>query len=312
MPIMEESRASAASATKNASIHGPSDESLDALLRPLFSRIAEISSLPDVALRIIRITADPNTAASDLVEVIETDPAIAVRLLRAVNSSYYSVREEVTSLAQAVTLLGFGEIRNLAMSAYVAPLFQRTAGHGNYTRRGLWDHMTGVAIVARSIAKMCDGVSPQEAYLAGLLHDIGWILLDQYLHKPFCQVLDQLTEETSVQQIERQILGFDHAALGGFALTAWGLPQSACATAGAHHAPNQYLGPADRMVHLVAMADHLCHWSGRTPLGICGPLPPLDPVCKHLGLEKHHVSRIIDQLDEILSIVDDLAEIHLV
>lgn len=311
MPVMEKSRARA-TARKDSPINGGGDEAPYALLRPLFGRIAEVSSLPDVALRIIRITADPNSAASDLVEAIETDPAIAVRLLRAVNSSYYSVREQVTSLTQAVTLLGFGEIRNLAMSAYVAPLFRRSVGHGIYTRRGLWDHMTGVAIVARHIAGMYVGVSPQEAYLAGLLHDIGHILLDQYLHKPFCQVLDQLTEETSVQQIERQILGFDHAALGEFALAAWGLPQSACAAAGAHHAPHQYQGPADQMVHLVAMADHLCHWSGRTPLGIRGALPLLDPICKHLGLEKHQVSQIIDQLGEILSIVDDLAAMHLV
>ncbi len=310
MPVMEKSRARA-TARRDSPINGGGDEAPYALLRPLFGRIAEVSSLPDVALRIIRITADPNTAASDLVEVIETDPAIAVRLLKAVNSSYYSVREEVTSLTQAVTLLGFGEIRNLAMSAYVAPLFRRSVGHGNYRRRDLWDHMTGVATVSRYIARLC-GLSPQEAYLAGLLHDMGWILLDQYLHKPFCQVLDQLTEETSVQQIERRVLGFDHAALGEFALTAWGLPQSTCAAAAAHHAPNQYQGPAHRMVHLVAMADHLCHWSGRTPLGICGPLPLLDPVCKHLGLEKGHVSQVINQLDEILSVADDLAKMHLV
>ena len=91
------------------------------------------------------------------------------------------------------------------LSAYVADLFKRSAGHGTYTRRGLWAHLLGTAAVARLIAQNCGKVPPQEAYLAGLLHDFGLILIDQYLHGPFCRVVDALDTETGLCEVERNV-----------------------------------------------------------------------------------------------------------
>jgi HD-like signal output (HDOD) protein len=86
-----------------------------------------------------------------------------MRLMRTVNSSYYALREKVADLKQAITLLGFKEVRNLSLTTYVAQLFQNTEGYGVYSRRGLWNHMVGVGMVARVVAQSCRNVAPQEA-----------------------------------------------------------------------------------------------------------------------------------------------------
>jgi len=101
-------------------------------------------------------------------------------------------------LKLAITLLGFKEIRNLAMTAYVAQLFTKDAGYGSHSREGLWNHLIGAGAVARLIAQTSGGVLPQEAYLAGLLHDLGLILIDQYLHKPFCEAANIMALTKSV------------------------------------------------------------------------------------------------------------------
>ncbi len=188
----------------------------EVLVERLFKRISEVSSLPAVAVRIIEVANDSTTGAEDLHDAVQFDAALAMRIMRTVNSSYYAMQNKVADLKLAITLLGFKEIRNLALTAYIAQLFTKGTGYGKYSREGLWNHLVGVGTVARLIAQTSGKVPPREAYLAGLLHDLGLILIDQYLHQPFCKVIDTLTEERPTCEIEREILGFDHAELGQF------------------------------------------------------------------------------------------------
>ena len=124
------------------------------LVKRLFARISEVSTLPAVAMRIIQVANDSTTGAADLLEAVGVRHSHGrARIMRTVNSSYYSMQNKVADLKLAITLLGFKEIRNLAMTAYVAQLFKKGTGHGTYTREGLWNHMIGVGIVARLIAE---------------------------------------------------------------------------------------------------------------------------------------------------------------
>ena len=286
------------------------DPSPGELFVPLFARISEVSSLPDVALRIIEVAHDPTSSAEDLCEVIRSDPALATRLIRTVNSSYYSLKRKVTDLKQAVTLLGFEEIRNLAMTAYVAPLFRRTAGHGSYTRRGLWHHMISVGMVAERIARESGRTAPREAYLAGLIHDLGLILIDQYLHGPFCQVVDALTEETPTCELEKKILSFDHTALGQYVAARWGLPDPLTDAISYHHAPEQCSGSTCNTVYSVALANLLCHTKGITSLGVCNARPLPSRLVIELGLQKQQVALIVEGLDEVLEAAEAMALLH--
>ncbi|MHC4400149.1 MAG: HDOD domain-containing protein [Planctomycetota bacterium] len=280
----------------------------ESLMRQLFDHVAEISSLPHVAVRICDLVSDPKTRADDLAEVVRCDPSLAMRLMRTVNSAYYGMRQKVSDLKHAVAMVGFEEIRNLALTAYVAPLFQETSGHGPYTRKDLWNHMIAAGLVAQLIAKSCGRVSPHEAYLAGLLHDLGLILIDQRLHERFCQIVDALTDQTPACEVEARILGFDHAALGGYAVSKWNLPECLCAAVRDHHALDKRDGPHQLIVDVVMLADFLCHRKGRSPLG-AGKLQPLPAdLFDQLGLSREAMETIVGQLDDVLTQADVMAE----
>lgn len=277
----------------------------------VFQKIGDVSSLPSRAGEIIELAEDSKADAEDLIEVIRSDPALAMRIMRTVNSSYHGLRQTVGDLKQAVTLLGFQEIRNIAMSAYVAPLFRETSGYGAYSREGLWKHMVGTGMVAQHIAKISGRVNPQEAYLAGLLHDIGFIMIDQYLHRPFRRVIDGLTPETPTHQVERETIGFDHAELGEYVAVKWQLPQHLCDAIGHHHHSDDYDGPHGDMVHTVALGDWLCAFKQLPSLGIVTSSPPPGELFAELGLDRDHVTAIISDLEEVLGRAHIMAQSQL-
>jgi len=274
--------------------------------------------LPAVAIQIMEVANDSSTGAEDLYEAVQFDAALAMRIMRTVNSSYYSLQNKVGDLKLAITLLGFKEIRNLAMTAYIAQLFKKDAGHGSYTRVGLWNHLIGVGSVARLIAETSRHVSPREAYLAGLLHDLGIILLDQYLHKPFAQIIDSLDGvpegdpegEIPICDLEREILGFDHAELGEFVASQWNLPEHLVATIRYHHCPLEYVGEHQQMVYVVALANFLCNTKGLTARGVGSKQVPPPEVFHGLGLDKPAVTAIWGQLDETLKAADIMAMVR--
>ena len=281
------------------------------LLQRLFARIGDVSSLPAVALQIVQLADDPNTGADDLLDAIRGDPALAMRIMRTVNSSYYALDQKVADLKQGITLLGFNEIRNLALTAYVAPLFRESEKHRDYTRAGLWNHMVGVGMVARYIAGLVRSVPPQEAYLAGLLHDVGLVLIDQYLHRSFCRIVDLLTEQNRLCDLELKLLGFDHAALGQFATEKWHLPEHLSVSIGSHHAPEEYSGPHRNIVYVVALANFFCHLKDLTSLGVRNVETPSPDLFSELGIHKRQMAEILAGVDEILRAAGVMAVLHM-
>ena len=295
----------AAQASNYTATSPTQDRSPQELVERLFARIGEVSTLPAVALQIVSI--DQGSAADDLHDAVRYDAALAMRIMRTVNSSYYSLQNKVADLKLAITLLGFKEIRNLALTAYVAQLFKKGEGYGPYSREGLWNHLIGTGIVAKLIAEKCGRVPPREAYLAGLLHDLGLILIDQYLNRPFCQVLDRLTDETSLAAAEREMLGFDHMELGQYVATRWNLPEHLTTAIRHHHDPEAYDGPHREMVCVVTLANLLCHAKGFSSTGIRDAAVPPTAVFTTLGLGKRQLAEIWEQLDGALEAADVMA-----
>ena len=154
-------------------------------LEEISRRIDQISTLPQVALRVMKVANDPNSGAANLKEVMEGDVALSARVLRCVNSSAYAVRVKVTNLQQAIAYLGMKQIRNLAMTASVSQLFKQDETIGTFRRAGLWRHFVSVGLAARLIAMRLKFANFEDMFLAGLLHDIGIVFEDQYAHRDF-------------------------------------------------------------------------------------------------------------------------------
>ena len=178
-------------------------------------RIEEISTLPHVALQVVRTASDDSSSAADLKKVMENDIALSARILRCVNSSAYALRTKITNLQHAITYLGMKQIRNLAITASVADLFKKDEKIGQYRRQDLWRHLVSVGICARLIAMRRKIGDFEDAFLAGLMHDIGIVLEDQHVHAPFSRLIQSLNGDKTLIEAERSQLSFDHTTLGG-------------------------------------------------------------------------------------------------
>ena len=236
-------------------------------LEATIKRIHFVSSLPHVALRVMEVAQDPRSGAQELKEAMETDPSLCARVLKCVNSSAYALRNPISSLQHAIAYLGSKQIRNLAMSAAVSELFKQQCAIGTYQRAELWKHLVAVGIAARMIAMRCRMNNFEDMFLAGLLHDIGIVLEDQYAHALFCDVMTSLRSDASLSVVEREVIGFDHTALAHRMARDWKFPESIAAAVRHHHAAAQYKGEHLDVVRCVEAANIICSLKGITSVG---------------------------------------------
>ncbi len=263
-------------------------------------QIDEVSSLPHVALRVMEVANDPDSGAVDLKDIMEGDTALSARVLRCVNSSAYGLRSPVTNLQQAIAYLGLKQIRNLAMTISVSELFQESDGIGPYSRSQLWKHMISVGICSRMLAMRLKIPDFEDVFLAGLLHDIGIILEDQYIHDYFVATIEALDEKKALPPTERAHIGFDHAALGKEVGALWGFPEVALAAIEFHHVSVNYRGKHIKTVRCVEVANLLCTLKGIPSVGL--KLVRFSaPAFTGLGLSKADIAVLSEDLDKELT-----------
>jgi putative nucleotidyltransferase with HDIG domain len=246
----------------------PVSDEVSSALEPVMRRIDEISTLPQIAVRVMEVANDPNSGPIDLKRVVESDPALSARIIRCVNSSAYARRIKTTNLQEAIAYLGMKQIRNLAMTASISELFSVDEKIGPYCRSQLWRHLVSVGICARLIAMRRKMPNFEEAYLAGLLHDIGIVLEDQYAHPGFVAVLRGLAGAKTLIEAERAMLGFDHAVLGEAVATNWRFPEAVTASIRHHHVSSGYRGEHIQVVRCVEVANVICTLKGISSIGL--------------------------------------------
>jgi HD-like signal output (HDOD) protein len=278
-------------------------------LERLFTHIGLVTSLPAVGQRILQLTENDSTSADELREAIQSDPVLVARILRRLNSAYYGLSHKVADVRTAVSLLGFREIRNLALTVFLAKMYEAPGIHGGYRREMLWSHSVAVAACSRLISRVCGRGLPEESYIAGLLHDLGLILIDQTLRRHFTRVLDALAPNLPTCLVENRILSFDHAALGGFVARKWNFPEQIADAITFHHLPLSYSGPHRDLVNVITVANYLCCRAGRTSLGVANVQPPPDAVYSGLGLDQVTLSIICTELEATLEKADVMASV---
>jgi HD-like signal output (HDOD) protein len=269
-------------------------------LEKLFGKISEVASFPATAQKILELTNQPEVDGDQVRETIQTDPALVANLLRRVNSGFYALPNKVADVKTAVSLLGFKEIRNLAMTVFLSRFSEKPSDHGTYKRQNLWNHCVAVGTAARFISKLTKRAVPEEAYVAGLLHDFGYILCDQFLHPHFCKVIDGLNEQTATTPVENSILTFDHAMLGGFVAQKWNFPESAADAIMFHHKPQEYSGPHAETLHVVVLANYLCSQAGYLSLGVNNVAAPGSELLTALKLDEATLTSLSGELQSTL------------
>ncbi len=224
-------------------------------LREKLEGQTELRPFPAVASQILSICDDPDVRPRDLTEVIQCDPAVALRLLRVANSSVYGFAGEIRSIDHAIVVLGFRTVRDLAVAAAAADMFA-DSDQADAARTKLWLHSLACGSVARALAGEL-AVAPGEAFLAGIVHDVGKLVFFDVLPQEY-QEITREADSTTIFNAEEAAFGVSHPLLGQRCAEQWGLPAEIHAAIAHHHAPES-TGQAADLVSLVCVADALAH-----------------------------------------------------
>ncbi len=294
-------RSASVSATAELQGAPPPHIPIDRVVR----RIDQISTLPQVAVRVMGLANDPDSTTQDLKNAVESDPSLSARVLKCVNSSAYAMRSKITNLQQAISYVGFNQVRNLAITGSVSQSFKQDVGVGAYRRSALWQHMVSVGVCARLIATRCKLQSFEDAFLAGLLHDIGIILEDQHIHEPFSAMVRSLATGRTLAESEREYLGFDHTMLGARVAEAWKFPPAVQAAIRFHHMSENYRGDDGAIVQCVEVANLICTLKGITSVGLKLVQLPQAALAA-LELQKEDIKVLATDLDHEISLHQDI------
>lgn len=267
---------------------------VDHVVRSALKRVTAVATLPVSAMHIMRIAEDPTSTERVLLAVLEGDPPLAARVLKVVNSAFYGRPRRVGSTAVAMRLLGVNAIRNVALAASLNRLFRGGRTIPGFDAGELWTHSVAVGIAARRIAERCGGIPPEEAMLAGLLHDIGLLVEIQSSITEFSSIISATTQDASLSfaDAEARWLGATHEAFGKALCEQWCFPDALAKACGHHHDP-MVLPPADqRLPAMVHVADVLAGRAGGGFTRTVGRAVPREGVCELLGLSAVDLSDI--------------------
>lgn len=225
--------------TLKSDAHAKGSEKPDDLLsaRQLVDGSVRLVSLPEVCIRINEMLDDPNVTVAGLGSVIIQDTSLTARLLKMVNSSFYGYEARVETVSRAVTVIGLRELRGLVIAASAIEMFSAVPEE-SLNKVRFWRHSLYCGVIARLLAEQCNVLHSERLFVAGLLHDIGKLIIAQRLPDKTKEILEevQLSQRAELE-IEKEILGFTHAEVGCELMTTWNMPETLINSVSHHHAP---------------------------------------------------------------------------
>ncbi len=226
----------------------------------------KLPSFPQVAAKLLDAFKEDTASLEDLSKIVETDPGLSVRILEIVNSAAYGLGRKIAALSEAMAYLGLDEIKKLAIGMTVFDKLFKSRQSSEFDRLLFWRHCLSVAVLSHEIAKQTDYPEPEEAYVAGLLHDVGKIFLDINGMKNYSEFILQLTTATDqVIENERKFIGLGHDDIGAYLCASWKLPDKLVKVVKYHHQPFGHLdlNREDRhLISIVCLANFLCWTQG--------------------------------------------------
>lgn len=259
--------------------------------------VGDLPAMPHIAAQIMQKLANPCSTPREIHELIAKDQSLAARVLKVANSPYYGASRSISSIKEAILFMGFDSIRSLVTTAIMKGIFSAMSDSGIE----LWEHSICCAVAAKKIGNDVGFQGSEEAFLAGLIHDIGkWVIFLQF-PAGMSDIMLMVGDGKSFLEAERELLGFTHAEVGQLLTNKWLFTPTLENVVANHHRPD-CAGSDQKLAHIISLADSLCH-----KLGI-GPTkrPEIDPDAlestRALGLGDRAISGALDLMAETISV----------
>ncbi len=269
-------------------------------------RVRDLPALPTVVSEVLQATKDPNSSITGLTETLARDQALMTKVLRLANSALFGFPRRIGTLSDAVVLLGFSTIRSLALAGSAFTVMDRALSGYGLDRGALWEQGMATAVASRFIARKTAPRLCEEALVAGLIHDLGKIVLDAYVGTEYQDILSQVRrDQVTFADAERRVLGFDHAEVGALVTEAWGLPEDLVASI------RYYLRPSDDPHHhelpCVVHLGYIAAMCAGIGLGIDGLAYSLDDYAlTRLGVGPEIVEEAVGEIPEAFADADQI------
>ncbi len=255
--------------------------------------LKNLPPFPMVAQRALLLLNKPEVSIQEMVEVVKYDPAITANILRISNSAYFGLRREIHSLHQALLLLGTQELLKIIIASGATRLFAGATPGYFPERRGLWRHSVSCALMTDLLSRELSLSDRALGFTAGLLHDIGKLVMSLYVEKKFTEIMEFVVQRgVSFQVAEKEVLGVDHAEMGGEMARMWDFPDRLRLVISLHHL-NKPEAFSDDLILLVYLADLLVLMFGQD-LGADGLAYTGYPeVLQHFHLRERDLEKIL-------------------
>ena len=279
----------------------------------IVEKIRDIPPLPDVAVKIWRLSNSPDSSARDMVDVMKFDPGITARVLRLCNSAFFGLPRKVTSLQHATVYLGMNEIVNIVYMSCVGNYYGNPHPAYGMEKGDLWRHSVAVALTSQDIAQEIKYPETQAVFTAGLLHDLGKLLIHEYVNQRLTEIQDAVENQNlRYYDAEREVLGMDHCQVGELVANVWNLPATLRSAIRYHHAP-QDAEAEPQIAAIVHIANVFCRISGLgTPLSREDQYQFCDLALQTVGLDadeilerQEHYFELYHNASDLLQVVPD-------
>ncbi len=250
--------------------------------------------MPGAAVKLLALIDDPDMNVSQIEAILRQDAGLTANILKLANSAYFGIPSKVGSVRQAVLILGLKRLIQMVIASCVGAIMDKPVPGYDLPPGELWRHSIAVSVAAEGLVKELEIEAREEIFTAALLHDVGKLVLGNFVKDDFKKIEAALNQDVSFETAEDMVLGTNHAGIGAQILTQWSLPSDIVSAVRWHHSPES-AAKNNTMLDIVHVANVLCLMigigAGRDGL----QYKPSEVVTERLGLASYHLEKVASQ-----------------